>query len=127
MLRSYQPPELGPHGHDLIDGIHDSVHAARAMDTRPTGQPLCPLVPDDHLVGQDYLATACPWCGTELQPGRDINVDMVIRRTLVTCPDPFCDFGLSLGQNDGLPVVVVDEEIYRLLPAEPVCRRIRTR
>jgi hypothetical protein len=70
-----------------------------------------------RALGSPYQLTACPWCGMELQPGRDINVDMVIRRTLVTCPDPFCDFGMSLSDHDGLPVVVVDEEIYRLLPS----------
>ena len=41
---------------------------------------------------------------------------MAVRRTRVTCPDPFCDFG-ALADGDGLPVVVVDEEIYRLLPS----------
>ena len=70
-----------------------------------------------RALGSPHQLTACPWCGTELQPGRDINVDMVIRRTLVTCPDPFCEFGMSLGHKEGLPVVVVDEEIYRLLPS----------
>ena len=41
---------------------------------------------------------------------------MTTRRTLITCPDPFCEFGASAG-GEGLPVVVVDEEIYRLLPS----------
>jgi hypothetical protein len=60
-----------------------------------------------------HQLTACPWCGSGLEPGRDITVDLIIRQTLVRCPDPFCPFSTA----DGLPVVVVDEEIYRLLPA----------
>lgn len=70
-----------------------------------------------RALGSPHQLTACPWCGTEISPGADITVDLVSRRTLVRCPDPFCEFGLSLGGDDGLPVVVVDEEIYRLLPS----------
>ena len=70
-----------------------------------------------RALGSPHQLTSCPWCGTELHPGQDIDVDMVIRRTLVTCPNPFCEFGEALSQKQGLPVVVVDEEIYRLLPS----------
>jgi hypothetical protein len=70
-----------------------------------------------RALGSPHQLTACPWCGAELQPGRDVTVDMVVRRTIVTCPDPFCEFGMALGHDQGLPVVVVDEEIYRLLPS----------
>ncbi|MEU5524784.1 DISARM system helicase DrmA [Streptomyces sp. NPDC047860] len=70
-----------------------------------------------------HQLTNCPWCGTPINAGRDIQVDMVRRRTLVMCPDPHfaCPFTqwASSGEDrsEGLPVVVVDEEIYRLLPA----------
>jgi hypothetical protein len=67
--------------------------------------------------GSPHQLTACPWCGASLEPGRDVAVDLVSRRTLVTCPDPFCEFGMNLTYDEGLPVVVVDEEIYRLLPS----------
>jgi hypothetical protein len=66
-----------------------------------------------RALGSPHQLTVCPWCGSGLEPGRDITVDLVIRQTIVRCPDPFCPFS---GQN-GLPVVVVDEEIYRLLPS----------
>jgi hypothetical protein len=64
-----------------------------------------------------HQLTACPWCGAGLEAGRDITVDLVTRRTLLTCPDPFCEFGMNLTHDEGLPVVIVDEEIYRLLPS----------
>ncbi|MEU9448080.1 DISARM system helicase DrmA [Streptomyces sp. NPDC048277] len=70
--------------------------------------------------GSPHQLTSCPWCGTQLDPGRDITVDTTLRRTRITCPDPFeCPFGgFALDTDDpGLPVLVVDEEIYRLLPA----------
>ncbi len=64
----------------------------------------------------------CPWCGSEIQPGRDVVVRMSPRhfgRTLTFCSEAFgkCEFNQANAPNEGLPVVVVDEEIYRLLPS----------
>jgi hypothetical protein len=61
----------------------------------------------------------CPWCGSELQGGRDIEVDTARQRTLLTCSDTSgqCAFTPRNSPDEGLPVVVVDEEVYRLLPA----------
>jgi hypothetical protein len=70
-----------------------------------------------RAAGSPHQLVSCPWCGTALEPGRDITVDTVARRTLITCPDVFCPFGAGVPGGDGLPVVVVDEEIYRLLPS----------
>jgi hypothetical protein len=70
-----------------------------------------------RALGSPHQLTACPWCGSGLEPGRDIAVDQVARRTLTVCPDPFCPFGMTGGGGEGIPVVVVDEEIYRILPS----------
>ena len=61
----------------------------------------------------------CPWCGSELQGGRDIEVDTARERTLLSCSDTSgqCAFTPRNSPGEGLPVVVVDEEVYRLLPA----------
>ena len=70
-----------------------------------------------RALGSPHQLVSCPWCGKGLEPGRDITVNTVTRRTLITCPDVYCPFGPGMQDTDGLPVVVVDEEIYRLLPS----------
>lgn len=65
--------------------------------------------------------TSCPWCGSEVAPGRDVEVDKARGRTFIYCGDKKgrCDF--SKGKSSklphaGIPVLVVDEEIYRRPP-----------
>jgi len=65
--------------------------------------------------------TSCPWCGSSILPGRDIEVDTDIGRTTIYCGDKFNQCEFSKGQSSkrvhpGLPVNVVDEEIYHRPP-----------
>lgn len=65
--------------------------------------------------------TSCPWCGSEVAPGRDVEVNKGSGRTFIYCGDKKgrCDFskGKSSKQSHpGLPVLVVDEEIYHRPP-----------
>src|SRR5262249_2576021 len=61
----------------------------------------------------------CPWCGSELNGGRDIEIDRGHERTLIQCSDTSGQWPFTPRNSgrEGLPVVVVDEEVYRLLPA----------
>ena len=61
----------------------------------------------------------CPWCGSPLEGGRNVEIDHDRGRTLLTCSDVSgqCAFTLRNSPSEGLPAVVVDEEVYRLLPA----------
>ena len=61
---------------------------------------------------------ACPWCGEELDPARDATSHPNLWRTLITCGDSKgrCPFTARRSSGEGIPVVSVDEEIYRLLP-----------
>lgn len=61
---------------------------------------------------------ACPWCGEELDPKRDATSHPHLWRTLITCGDSKgrCPFTAKRSGGEGIPVVSVDEEIYRLLP-----------
>ncbi len=62
---------------------------------------------------------SCPWCGRRLDAGRDARTDTDRWRTLVFCSDPFgaCPFTEAGSPGEGIPVVTVDDELYRLLPA----------
>lgn len=65
--------------------------------------------------------TNCPWCGSEVAPGRDVEVDKGIGRTTLYCGDKKgrCDFSkgkASKLSHPGIPVLVVDEEIYHRPP-----------
>jgi hypothetical protein len=61
----------------------------------------------------------CPWCGTRLDAARDAKSDPDRWRTLLFCGDAFgnCAFTEAGSPREGLPVVTVDEEMYRLLPS----------
>lgn len=63
--------------------------------------------------------TSCPWCGCEINAGRDIYVLRDIERTVIYCGDKFskCEFGKVKSKDFGLPVQVVDDEIYRRPPS----------
>jgi len=60
----------------------------------------------------------CPWCGTPVTK-QQVKVDTTIGRVFVRCGDPFGDCPFSEGGTvgEGLPILTVDEEIYRLAPA----------
>lgn len=61
--------------------------------------------------------TTCPWCGAEIQPGRDIIVERESGQTHIYCGDPLQHCEFSRANNEiGLPVVVVDDEIYHRPP-----------
>ncbi len=61
---------------------------------------------------------ACPWCGTELDPSRHAEPHKQLWRTLIVCGDSKgrCPFTARRSPGEGIPVLSVDEEIYRLLP-----------
>lgn len=63
--------------------------------------------------------TFCPWCGNDILPGRDIHVDKGAGRTVICCGDKLsqCEFSKAKSSGLGLPVVVVDDEIYRRPPS----------
>lgn len=74
------------------------------------------------LKGTVAQLTHCPWCGKPIDPGQNIIVETFNKgrgRTLQYCGDPLgsCPFSQRQSPEEGLPIVVVDEEIYRLLPS----------
>src|SRR6266487_4939389 len=72
-------------------------------------------------VGSPRQLTNCPWCGSPIEAGRDIKIEPYPKgrgRTFNYCGDQLgrCPFSRR-NAPEGLPVLVVDEEIYRCLPA----------
>lgn len=70
--------------------------------------------------------TSCPWCGSKLDLAKDVTTKPVeLWRTFVYCSDEFGDCPFTAAGSwdaaknyaEGIPVLTVDEEIYRLLPA----------
>ena len=71
--------------------------------------------------GSPAQLTHCPWCGTAIEPGKHLKVESYARgrgRTLTYCGDALgqCPFSARQSPQEGLPILVVDEEIYRRLP-----------
>lgn len=60
----------------------------------------------------------CPWCGTKIDAAT-VRVDRDMRRVFVHCGDKLaaCPFARGGAVPDGLPILTVDEEIYRLAPS----------
>jgi hypothetical protein len=66
--------------------------------------------------------TSCPWCGSEISAGRDVDVETAAKRTTIYCSDSVGGCEFSKGKSarkahPGLPVLVVDEEIYHRPPS----------
>lgn len=72
--------------------------------------------------GSPVQLVSCPRCGTILVTEKGIPesqtyiADNDRKRTLICCRNPECDFTHRNSNSEGLPVVVVDSEIYRLRP-----------
>ena len=60
----------------------------------------------------------CPWCGTPITAAQ-VKADATARRVFVYCGDVMarCPFAKGGQVSEGLPILTVDEEIYRLTPA----------
>jgi hypothetical protein len=76
-------------------------------------------LPPDH---SPHQLTNCPWCGANINPKENIEVlpyPNNLGRTIIYCGDEkgACLFSQRNSQNEGLPLIVVDQEIYRRLPA----------
>ena len=60
---------------------------------------------------------ACPWCGEEIS-ARDYRVSGMPKQCRVYCPNKYCDFSDRSGVGESnLPVLVVDEDVYRRCPS----------
>ncbi|MFF3337881.1 DISARM system helicase DrmA [Streptomyces flavidovirens] len=72
----------------------------------------------ENALGGPLQLVACPWCGSRLT-GACLKTDVLRRRVRVFCSDPEgdCLYTERRSGGEGLPVLTVDEEIYRLTPS----------
>ncbi|MFH8681261.1 DISARM system helicase DrmA [Streptomyces lydicus] len=72
----------------------------------------------ENALGGPLQLVACPWCGSKLA-GASLKTDDLKRRIRVFCLDPEgeCLYTARGSGGEGLPVLTVDEEIYRLTPS----------
>ncbi len=63
--------------------------------------------------------TNCPWCGSELDPKKAIIFNKILNRTEIFCSNEDCAFSRNSQavSHLGLPILMVDEEIYRYPPS----------
>ncbi|SDO98686.1 Helicase conserved C-terminal domain-containing protein [Lutimaribacter pacificus] len=101
-------------GNKVTPGTTEESHAA-IRDIRD---------PDKYDEGSTSPAqlTSCPWCGSEVRDSRDIFVNKAQKRTEIYCGDKKGRCAFSKGKSSknahpGIPVVVVDEEIYHRPPS----------
>lgn len=91
------------------EDAHRAIEAIRDKDRNRSG------------IASPALLTSCPWCGSEIQAGRDVEVDKAVLRTAIYCGDKLarCEFGKARSNGNahpGIPVKLVDEEIYHRPP-----------
>jgi len=73
--------------------------------------------------GSPHQLTYCPWCGSKIDfTPRSYQVETYRKgrgRTFVYCSDKFgkCVFSRRQSPDEGIPILVVDEEIYSRLPS----------
>ncbi len=90
-----------------IDDADQVISAIRQGTRPPRGK------------GTPYQLTSCPWCGSAINPGRDIEVEKGHGHVRLYCSDLMgeCDFSRNHASRSGLPAVVVDEELYHYPPS----------
>lgn len=112
LLRRELPQELGGErfsvglwvGRSATSNTMAEVKADLGEFRKGTGASPCPLA-------------NCPWCGAPLGRGSlTLDDQKKPRAVIVGCENDACKF-CPANHHDGLPVVFVDEQIYRELPA----------
>ncbi len=101
----------GPEACDGTQGVGHTFDDALRQLEDATGRS-----GEGQVGGLQQFAT-CPWCGTGIDLGRDGHADRQRRRVLLFCGDQDGRCPFSRAQSDeGLPALVVDEEIYGSRP-----------
>ena len=116
LLRRDQPSLLGQDRFAIGLWVGRSASANRLKEAKK-------LVEEyrNRMRESPFPLTNCPWCGTELnqQSLTTKSARGQVSDIVATCPNRKggCEFSGATQNRDGLPVLFVDEQIYRQLPA----------
>lgn len=93
-------------GDEAYDRKHPYISARSKVRywKRNTSERTCPIPLD-----------TCPWCFTKFKPeSLHLNNESAPSRLFILCVNPKCEFSSAKGSS--LPILTVDEEIYKRLP-----------
>ncbi len=124
LIRRGRPSRLGPHRFSIGLWVGRKATANRLVDLKPViskikhGRPLGGEPPPVPF-------KSCPWCDTPLD---EESYELIPPRSrapqalVVGCPNDECAFNITNQEDEpanrqGIPVVVVDEHVYRELPS----------
>jgi hypothetical protein len=91
-----------------VDDAEESIKELRKGNPVSTGTP--------------QQLNSCPWCGTEIKGGENLAAETAKKgrsRVFTYCGSILnnCPFNQAQADGEGLPIMVVDEEIYHRLPS----------
>jgi hypothetical protein len=119
--RRADPDQLGPDRFSIGMWVGKSATANKVADVR---KDLARYRDGDGRVAAPVPLATCPWCDHPLQ--RD-SFELVPpsahpKALTVGCPNLDCEFGFGMAalgdeHRDGLPIVVIDDQLYRELPS----------
>lgn len=115
-IRSEHADELG----EAPFGIGIWLGGSTTPNTFKRAVELLTQLRRDSQTQNPFLLLRCPWCGTQMgtkpkrRSGQDvIGYEQVGKRVLLRCVDSKCRFA----GRQGLPVHVIDEDIYEVRPS----------
>ncbi len=113
-----QNPDLGEHPFSIgiwIGGSNTPNSRKEAISM------LAQLSKGDRFTENKFVLGQCPWCGAQMGPVRQktgrkwetriAGYSRRVNTVIYRCPDSNCRF------NPGLPVYVIDEDIYEIRPS----------
>ncbi len=116
--RQRNPEELGPEPFQIGIWVGESTTPNSRQKARKTLRELEQRSIDAVNL---FVVIRCPWCRAQLGPietpprssgaPKVIGYERTENSVKIVCPDPGCDF------HEGLPVSVVDEDLYERPPA----------
>ena len=65
---------------------------------------------DEYTIGNPVQITKCPYCGCKISEN-NYSIDIPVKRMKISCSSPECQF------SHGLPIYLIDEEIYEHKPS----------